>query len=84
MLDADSGNGIGKIGGFKRNHGVAVVSDLGRGFVTDGDAAEVVVFDLRTLKTTGRIKAETDADSILYYLVSSGISCLKATPIAAP
>lgn len=73
VLDADSGNVVGKIGGFKRNHGVAVVSDLGRGFVTDGDAAEVVVFDLRTLKTVGRIKAETDADSILYDAVSKRI-----------
>lgn len=73
VLNADSGALIGKIGGLKRNHGVAVVSDLGRGFITDGEAGQVVIFDLKTLKTIGQVKAETDADSILYDPVSKRI-----------
>ncbi len=66
VLDADSGSVVGKVGGLKRNHGVVVVPELGRGFITDGDAAEVIVFDSKTLKTIGHIRAERDADSILY------------------
>src|SRR5215467_9131276 len=50
VLDADSDKPIGDITGLKRDHGVAIVPELGRGFITDGDAAEVVVFDLKTLK----------------------------------
>ena len=43
VLDADSDKLIGDITGLKRDHGVVIVPDLGRGFITDGDAGEVVV-----------------------------------------
>ena len=49
--EADSGALAGKITGLKRCHGVLLVPDLGRGFITDGDAAEIVMFDIKTLKT---------------------------------
>jgi hypothetical protein len=52
-------------GGLKRDHGVALVPDLGRGFITDGETGQVTMFDLKTLKSTGQIKAEKDADFIL-------------------
>src|ERR1700687_3006338 len=38
VLDADSYAVVGTITGFKRNHGVAVVPDLGKGFISDGEA----------------------------------------------
>src|SRR5437016_10122757 len=67
VVDADNFNVVGTItGGFKRNHGVALVPDLGKGFITDGDLGAAVMFDLKTLKTTGEVKADKDADSILY------------------
>ncbi|MGH9614681.1 MAG: YncE family protein, partial [Bryobacteraceae bacterium] len=66
VLDADSGSIVGTITGLKRDHGVAVVPELGRGFISDGDAAEAVIFDLKTLKIIGRVKAAPDADSIIY------------------
>src|ERR1700730_13912321 len=37
VLDADSGSVTGKIAGLKRDHGVALVPELGRGFISDGD-----------------------------------------------
>src|SRR6516165_9839653 len=37
VLDADNDAVVGTITGTKRNHGVAIVADLGRGFITDGD-----------------------------------------------
>jgi YVTN family beta-propeller protein len=67
VLDADSFAVVGTISGdFKRNHGAAVVPALGKGFITDGELGAVIVFDLKTLKITGQIKAEKDADSIYY------------------
>ena len=56
IVDADSGAVVGTIGGLKRCHGVVVVKEVGKGFITDGDGAKVVVFDIATLKVTGEIK----------------------------
>jgi YVTN family beta-propeller protein len=47
-------------------HGIAAVHALGKGYTDDGHAGEAVVFDLRTLKITSRVKAEPDADGIVY------------------
>jgi YVTN family beta-propeller protein len=66
VLDADNFSVVGTIGGLKRCHGVALVSDLGKGFITDGDAQKVMVFDIKSLKVTGEIKTEPDTDSIIY------------------
>jgi len=80
VLDADSDKLIGNITGLKRDHGVAIVPDLGRGFITDGDAGEVVIFDLKTLQATGRIKTDKDSDSILYDPASKRIFCFNGEP----
>ena len=66
VVDPENGKVLGKIGGFKRNHGIALVPELGRGFISDGDAAQVVIVDLKTFKKIGEIKGEKDADSIFY------------------
>lgn len=66
VVNADSGTVAGKISGLQRCHGVALVPDLGRGYISDGGAGEAVVFDLKTLKVVRRIKAAQDADSIIY------------------
>jgi YVTN family beta-propeller protein len=80
VLDADSATLVGKIGGLKRDHGVALVPELGRGFITDGDAGQVVIFDLKTLKTIGFAKAEADADSIIYDPASKRIFVFNGEP----
>jgi len=66
VVNADTGEVVGAIPGFQRNHGIALVKELDKGFVSDGDAAEVVVFDMRSLKVTSNIKAGKDADCIIY------------------
>jgi DNA-binding beta-propeller fold protein YncE len=66
VLDADNGSVVGAVKGFKCCHGVAIVRDLGKGFVTDGNAAEVVIFDTASLQLKSRVKASPDADYILY------------------
>jgi YVTN family beta-propeller protein len=80
VLDADSGAVVGNITGLKRDHGVALVPELGRGFISDGDAGEAVIFDLKTLKTIGQVKADHDADSIIYDPVSKRIFVFNGDP----
>src|SRR5882762_10121386 len=66
VLDADNFSVVGTISGLKGCHGVLVLPELGKGFVTDGEAASVAVFDLKTLKITHTIKSPPDTDSIVY------------------
>lgn len=66
VVDADTGTVVGAITGFKKCHGIVVLDDLGKGFVTDGDEGKVFVFDPKTLKITGEIKTADDSDSIIY------------------
>src|SRR5438132_3065179 len=66
IVNADNGSVVGTVSDLKRCHGVVVVNDLGRGFITDGETGQVVIFDLKTFKTLGQIKAGRNPDSILY------------------
>lgn len=66
VVDAATGKTVADIEGQKGNHGVALAPDVGRGFITDGEDASVVVFDLKTFEVLGKIKAEEDADGIIY------------------
>ena len=66
VLDADSGAVTGEIPDTQGVHGVAVASDLGRGFTSNGRANTVTIFDLKTLSTLGTIKVGTNPDAIVY------------------
>jgi YVTN family beta-propeller protein len=67
VLNADSLAVAGTISGdFKHNHGMAVVPELSKGFISDGELEQAFVVDLKTFKTTGVVKADKDADYILY------------------
>lgn len=83
VVDADSGAKVGAIGGLVRCHGVALVKDIGKGFITDGDGAKVVVFDIASLKVTGEIKTEKDADSIIYDPASRKVFSFNGDPKSA-
>jgi YVTN family beta-propeller protein len=73
VVDAESGAVVGSIPDLKRVHGIALVSDLGRGFISDGGADEVLVFDLKTLKVTNHIKTGGNPDCIIYDSASKHI-----------
>lgn len=47
-------------------HGIALASDLGRGFVSAGRANMAVIFDLKSLKALGTVKTDTNPDAIVY------------------
>src|ERR1700730_1865215 len=67
VIDSESGKTIADIPGQKRAHGVAIVSQAGRGFVSDGGGdGAVVIFDLKTNAVLGSIAAQPDADGIIF------------------
>lgn len=67
VIDGDSGKTIGDIPGQKRAHGVAIVPEAGRGFISDGGGdGAIEVFDLKTNAVLGTIAAQPDADGIIY------------------
>lgn len=80
VLDADSGALVGNITGLTQDHGVAIAEEFGRGFITDGEQAKVVIFDLKTLKAIGEAKADKDADSIVYDPASKRVFAMNGDP----
>jgi len=66
VINADTGALIGNIAGFKRQHGVALADEVGRGFISDGTQAKVIIFDLKTLKVIGEAKSDPDTDCVVY------------------
>lgn len=80
VLNADNYAVEGKIEGLTRCHGIAIVKDLGKGFISDGDSRpgatvqSVFVFDLKTLRITGEIKTnQPDTDGLIYEPVTKHI-----------
>src|SRR5579863_1671676 len=80
VLDADTGALVGNISGLKQDHGVAVATEFGKGFITDGGQGKVIIFDLQTLKITGEAKADQDADSIVYDPSSKRVFVMNGDP----
>jgi DNA-binding beta-propeller fold protein YncE len=67
VLNADDYSLVGTVGGLKRCHGVALIKSIGKGYITDGDAEKVLIFDLKTLKVTGEVQTnQPDTDSLIY------------------
>jgi WD40 repeat protein len=66
VLNLDSDAVVGKIPNTNGVHGIAIASDLGRGFVSDGRDNQVTIFDLKTLKVISIAKTGTNPDGILY------------------
>jgi YVTN family beta-propeller protein len=83
VADADSGVVVGTISGLKQCHGIALVEELGKGFISDGGAAKTVIFDIASLKVTGEVKGEDDADSIIYDPASKHIFVFNGDPKSA-
>ena len=66
VLDTSSGKVIGDIEGLNRIHGVAL-DDVGKyGYISDGGANTVVVFDRAGLKTVTSIPAGSNPDGIVF------------------
>jgi len=66
VMNADTYAIEGDIPDTQGVHGIAVASDLGRGFTSNGRANTVTIFDLKTLKTIGTAKTDANPDAIIY------------------
>ncbi len=66
VLDTHTGKSAGSITGFKRLHGVAFDDGGKFGYITDGGAGAVVVFDRSTLEKVASIPAGTNPDGMVF------------------
>ncbi len=73
VLDTDSGKVVGSITGLKGTHGVALDGTGKYGYVSDGGANVVVVFDRTTFATVASIPAGTNPDGIAFEPVTKTV-----------
>jgi hypothetical protein len=73
VVDENDGRLLGEVTGINGAHGTAIASSSGHGFATSGSDQSVVMFDLKTLQTLGRIPAAEDADAIIYDSASNRV-----------
>jgi len=73
VMDADTYAVVGDIPDTQGVHGIAIASDLGRGFTSNGRSNDVTIFDLKTLKVIGNVKTDVNPDAILYEPVTKRV-----------
>lgn len=66
VLNLDTGKLAGKIPNTEGVHGIAIANSLNRGFVSDGRANQVTIFNLKTLATLSTVKTGLNPDAIVY------------------
>ena len=66
VIDPSTKKVAADIPGGEGLHGVAVAHDLNRGFISDGRAAQILIFNLKTNQMLGKVAAADDADGIIY------------------
>jgi len=66
MVIDDNGKIIGDIPDTAGVHGIAIAPEFNRGFITDGQASQLTIFDLATFKTIGTAATDRGADGIVY------------------
>jgi YVTN family beta-propeller protein len=66
VIDADNGKQLGDIADTPGVHGIALVPGLDRGFVSNGREGTVSIVDLKTLKTSAKLKVGENPDAIMY------------------
>ncbi len=67
VIDLKSETPIGTIDSMKGIHGIAIVNEVNKGFISDGRGDAVIVFDLKSLKKIATIPVnKKGADAIMY------------------
>jgi YVTN family beta-propeller protein len=73
VLDLSTGKPVGAITGLKGTHGVAFDLEGKLGYISDGRANAVIVFDRVTFATVASIPAGTNPDGILFEPVTKTV-----------
>jgi DNA-binding beta-propeller fold protein YncE len=66
VVDTESGKVSGDIPETEGVHGIALAPESGHGFTSNGRAGTATMFDLKTLKTLGKVETGKNPDAILY------------------
>jgi DNA-binding beta-propeller fold protein YncE len=66
VVDVETGKIAGVIPDTNGVHGIAIAAELNRGFTSNGKAANVTVFDLKTLKKIDEVKTGRNPDCIIF------------------
>jgi DNA-binding beta-propeller fold protein YncE len=66
VIDIDSLTVVGNIPKTPGVHGIAIAPELGRGFVSNGQASTVTIFDLKTLKPIADVPTGQKPDTIIF------------------
>jgi DNA-binding beta-propeller fold protein YncE len=66
VIDLASNSVNGKIANTPGVHGIALAEDAGRGFISNGQASTVTVFDLKTLAPISQVPTGKKPDAIVY------------------
>jgi hypothetical protein len=88
VLDAKSDSLVGSVTGLDKIHGIAIAHSTQKGFITDGGASGVWVFDLGTYKTVSFVATAEDPDCVIYDEASGQVFVMggdsgKATALSA-
>ena len=73
VVDTTSGKSVGAITGLKGTHGVALNPDGAVGYISDGGANQVVIFDRKSFATLGNVSVGTNPDGILFEPVTKTV-----------
>lgn len=73
IVDTTTGKAIAAITGLQGTHGVALDDEGKYGYISDGRANAVVVFDRHTFKTVATIPAGTNPDGIVFEPVTKTV-----------
>ena len=66
VVDPDSGKVVGDIPDTPGVHGIALVPELNKGFVSNGRGNNVTIFDMKTLKMISQVATGMNPDDITY------------------
>ncbi|HUK99436.1 MAG TPA: YncE family protein [Nitrospirota bacterium] len=73
VIDTMTDKVIGDIPDTPGVHGIALATELTRGFISNGKANTASIFDLSTLKVIGQVKTGENPDAILYDFASQRV-----------
>jgi YVTN family beta-propeller protein len=76
-LNVDTGKVVAEIPDTQGVHGIALAMELGRGFISDGKANDVTIFDMKTLKTIGTAPAGSNPDAIVFEPVTRRVFAMN-------
>jgi DNA-binding beta-propeller fold protein YncE len=81
VVDGQNGDLIGNVEGYSGGtHGVVIVPGSGRGYTDDGRAGVAASFDVKALHPLKSIKAEPDADAVIFDPVSGHLFIVDSDP----